>query len=274
MPRANRRYRPSEKRSGRAGPDHKRGKAPTVEYTSDKIRLNRFIAKAGVCSRRDADKLITEGRVSVNSQVVRTLGVQISTKDNVSVNGRRIVPAHHVYLLMNKPSDTITTTSDEKGRQSVLDLIKNPDLKKVGLFPVGRLDRHTTGLLLITNDGTLAHRLMHPSYEIEKLYRVTMKEPLTDEILDKLRTGVELDEGMATVDRVEFIQGKDRREVGISIHEGRNRQVRRMFEALGREVHKLERVRYAGLSATGIRRGKWRRLKRQEVAGLYKLVKL
>lgn len=246
---------------------------PTA-VSDEPVRLNRFIARAGVCSRRDADLLISAGKVSVNGSVVQTLGVKVSAVDEVVVNGKRLVPARMVYLLLNKPTDTITTTSDERGRKSVLDLIAPSDLKKAGLFPVGRLDRHTSGALILTNDGMLAHRLMHPSYEIEKIYRVQVREALEDAHLDQLRNGVELDDGPATVDRIEVISGSSGKEVGLSLHEGRNRQIRRMFESIGREVHKLERIRYAGLSTTGLRKGKWRRLKTTEVVGLYKLVKL
>ena len=176
--------------------------------------------------------------------------------------------------MLNKPGDTITTASDEKGRTTVLDLVNRPDLQKSGLFPVGRLDRHTRGVLLITNDGTLAHRLMHPSFEIEKIYRVRTAEAVSDEQLQQLREGIDLDDGPAKADRVDRVEGADGHEVGISIHEGRNRQVRRMFEKLGHEVKRLERIRYAGLTAAGVRPGKWRFLNEKEIFRLYKSVNL
>lgn len=238
------------------------------------IRLNKFIARAGVCSRRDADRLIADGKVTVNGSVVTEMGTKVRLKDTIEVNGRRIVPEHLTWILLNKPKDAITTTSDERDRRTVLDLIDREKVDIDGLFPVGRLDRDTTGVLLITNDGDLAHRLMHPSYEITKMYMVTVDRPIDDADLDRLRAGIELDDGPATVDRVARPDPSDPRVVGLSIHEGRNRQVRRMMEALGYEVKSLERIRYAGLTSKGIRRGKWRRLDTDEVSALYRQVKL
>ncbi|GIV61297.1 MAG: pseudouridine synthase [Rhodothermaceae bacterium] len=238
------------------------------------MRLNRYIARAGVCSRRKADELIRAGRVRVNGEVVTEMGVRVQEGDEVIVNGRRISPQPYLYLLLNKPGDTITTTDDEKGRATVLDLIDLPPEEKEGLFPVGRLDRHTTGVLLLTNDGELAHRLMHPRYQVEKLYRVRTREAVKPHQLEQLREGIELDDGLARADRVAYLTPDNHHEVGLQIHEGRNRQVRRMFEALGHEVVQLERVAYAGLTTAGVRRGKWRRLQDAEVRRLRRSVGL
>ncbi len=241
---------------------------------SEPVRLNRFIASSGTCSRREADDLIARGLVKVNGSLVTEMGVKVKDGDRVSVNGRQIVPTDREYLVMNKPGDTITTTSDEKGRRSVMDLLDQERFGELGLFPVGRLDRHTTGVLVLTNDGDLAHRLMHPSYVVAKQYLVEVANPVTDDQLVMLRTGIELEDGPAKADRITFAHGDSRNWLILSIHEGRNRQVRRMFEALDNEVRSLDRIRYAGLTKKGIRKGKWRRLSRQEVAALYKSVKL
>ncbi len=238
------------------------------------VRLNRFIARAGVCSRREADDLITRGLVAIDEVVITQFGTRVEKGQDVTVRGKRITPAAHTYVLLNKPRDIITTASDEKGRTTVLDLITRQDLQEIGLFPVGRLDRHTRGVLLITNDGKLAHRLMHPSFETEKIYRVKTAEQLTDDQLESLRSGITLEDGPARADSVDRIEDTEGCEVGISIHEGRNRQIRRMFEKLGHDVKRLERIRYAGLTTTGIRSGKWRMLNKNEILRLYKLVDL
>lgn len=238
------------------------------------IRLNRYIARAGVCSRRKADDLILEGVVRVNGEIVTKLGTRVRPGDDVSVNGRRISPSPFEYILLNKPTNTITTTEDEKGRRTVLDLMKVPAGNPAGLFPVGRLDRDTTGALLITNDGELAHRLMHPRYEIEKMYRVSTERPVTKADLAQMATGIRLEDGIAAADNVDYIDVTDHRIIGISIHEGRNRQVRRMLESLGHSVRRLDRVVYAGLTLEGIRRGKWRKLRRDEISRLYRRVRL
>ncbi len=241
---------------------------------SDFIRLNKFIARAGVCSRRKADALIEQGRVIVNGDVVTELGSRVRESDDVRVNGRSISPTRHVYILLNKPRDTITTTDDPRDRDTVMDLIALEDEEKRGLFPVGRLDRETTGVLLVTNDGELAHRLMHPSYEIDKLYRVKTKEPVKPHELDQLRKGVLLEDGEVAVDKAAYVAPPDQRDIGLSIHEGRNRQIRRMLAALGHDVVDLERVNYAGLTVEGVRRGRWRRLSDHEVRRLRRQVSL
>ena len=241
---------------------------------SDGVRLNRYIAQAGVSSRRKADVLIQEGRVKVNGEVVTELGTKVSGTDVVEVNGSRITPLKYEYLLLNKPSDVITTNSDERGRKIVLDLIEDEAIKNIGVFPVGRLDRNTVGALLITNDGELAHRLMHPSYNVEKLYIARTKESVSSQELAKMEEGIEIEGELYAVDKVEYIKTSGRNEIGVRLHEGKNRHIRRMLEALGKKVVFLERVRYAGLTTKGIRRGKWRRLEHNEIKRLRRLVKL
>jgi len=247
---------------------------PSKKETRPDIRLNRYIARAGYCSRRKADDLISKGRVKINGIPVQELGTRVAEGDIVEVEGRRLSPRSYVYILMNKPRDTITTTADERGRVTVMDLIKIEPEEKEGLFPVGRLDRHTTGVLILTNDGELAHRLMHPSYEIEKLYRVRTHLPLKPHELDSLKRGVQLDDGVACADEAAYLNAVQSNEIGIRIHEGRNRQVRRMLQVLGHEVESLERVNYAGFTTKGIRPGKWRHLLPREIKKLRRSVKL
>ncbi len=250
------------------------GGARLTEIPAEGIRLNRYIAQSGLCSRRKADELIAEGRVKVNGVPVTEMGARVMKGDTVDVGGRLLTPRPFAYYLLNKPTDTITTTSDEKGRKTVLDLVRLPDNEREGLFPVGRLDRHTTGVLIITNDGDLAHRLMHPRYEITKQYRVRTKNPVSSHDIGKLRDGIELEDGLAKADQVSYLDAGNKREIGIQIHEGRNRQIRRMLEALGHEVVALERFHYAGLTTTGLRPGRWRRLEAHEVKKLRRKVKL
>ncbi len=244
-------------------------KKPRPESTEsvEGIRLNRFIAQSGLCSRRKADDLIAAGSVVVNGSVVTEMGTRLSASDTVVVNGKSITPLGLTYVLLNKPTDTITTTSDERSRRTVLDLLSIPDSEKRGLFPVGRLDRHTTGALILTNDGDLANRLMHPSYEVQKLYVAGLNQALPLAKLEQLREGVMLEDGLAKPEYAAYADS-DPTNILIQIHEGRNRQVRRMIEALGFEVKSLERVQYAGLDCKGIRKGKWRNLSKKEVARL------
>lgn len=236
------------------------------------VRLNRYIAQAGLCSRRKADELIAAGLVTVNGAVVTELGTRVEPGDRVEVEGKPIRPQALEYVLLNKPKDTITTVEDERDRSTVMDLLDDAARER-GVVPVGRLDRDTTGALLLTNDGDLAHRLMHPRYHVEKLYVVRADRPVAPDDLARLVEGVELDDGSARADQAAFTSD-DRREVGLALHEGRNRQVRRMMAALGYEVERLDRVQYAGLTLEGLRRGRWRRLKPYEINRLRRLVKL
>ena len=233
-------------------------------------RLNRYIARAGVCSRRNADGLIDSGQVRVNGKVVHEYWYKVKKGDQVSVNGKEISPRQFLYVLLNKPKDTITTVRDQKGRKTVLDLI-TIDGGTSGLFPVGRLDRNTTGALLLTSDGDLGHRLMHPSFQVSKQYIVRTKAPVRPQHLDQLRRGVVLEDGVAVCDRAVYMQSDNSREIGIELHAGRNRQIRRMFAALDHEVAALERVSYAGLTVRNLRRGKWRKLGEGEIKQLHRI---
>ena len=236
------------------------------------VRLNRYIAQAGITSRRKADDLIAAGKVVVNGDVVTEMGVKVEPSDRVEVEGRVIHPKQFDYVLLNKPKDTITTVDDDRDRQIVMDFIDEQAHRR-GVVPVGRLDRDTTGVLLLTNDGDLTHRLMHPSYSVEKLYLVTTTAPVKPHDLGRLRDGIQLEDGPAKADRVAYA-GDHTNKVGLALHEGRNRQVRRMMEALGYRVAKLDRVQYAGLDAGDLQRGAWRRLTPSEINRLRRSVKL
>ncbi|MCC5919049.1 MAG: rRNA pseudouridine synthase [Cyclobacteriaceae bacterium] len=244
--------------------------APQIEgdekITKDTpIRLNRYISMSGLCSRRDADLMITEGEVKVNGKITTELGLKVTRRDRVSVKGKPLSPERKVYILMNKPKDYITTKSDTHGRRTVMDLLKNACEENV--FPVGRLDRATTGLLIFTNDGALADKLMHPSHKVEKLYEVRLDKPILQEDLEKIDAGVVLEDGAAPVEEVAVVT-PDRMSLGIKIVIGRNRIVRRIFESLGYRIEKLDRVMYAGLTKKEVPRGKWRFLSEKEVIRL------
>ena len=244
---------------------------PPERSTDEEIRLNKFIAHAGVCSRRDADTLIEEGKVSVNDKVVTEMGVKVRPSDRVRVNGQRIQLEPFVYLLMNKPSDTITTTDDENDRKTVIDLVDKATGQR--LYPVGRLDRNTTGVLLLTNDGDLANRLMHPSYKVKKVYEVATNRVLNDEEVEQMISGIPLEDGEAHAKQIKRDSG-DPRIFEMVLEEGRNRQIRRMIEFFGAQVEKLKRSQYAGLTVKGVKPGRWRALRRNEVLGLRRMVKL
>jgi 23S rRNA pseudouridine2605 synthase len=234
------------------------------------LRLNRFLALAGIGSRRKSDELIASGVVRVNGTVVSELGVRIDpSRDRVSVSGKPVsIAQKKVYILLNKPKDTITTAKDERGRSTVMDYVHTDER----VYPVGRLDRNTTGVLLLTNDGDLAHDLMHPSFEIERVYHVGLDEPVTDENLKRLRRGVKLEDGYARANRLSVVPGSRRQELVVTLREGRNRVVRRMMEAIGKRVKKLDRIAYAGLTTEGVPRGKWRTLHVREVQALKRLL--
>lgn len=231
------------------------------------MRLNKYVAHCGVCSRRQAADKVKAGEIIVNGVVVTEPGYQVQDGDVVEYEGKVIQPEEQqVYILMNKPKDVITTVTDDRGRATVIDLLKGKVKERI--FPVGRLDRATTGLLLLTNDGHLAQKLAHPSYEIQKFYQVTLDKPVTMLDLQKIRDGLELDDGPAPVDGVAHIKGGKLNEVGIEIHIGRNRIVRRIFEHLGYTVVHLDRVYYAGLSKKDLPRGFFRHLTDQEIVML------
>lgn len=239
------------------------------DYAKDElIRLNKYIAHCGFCSRREADDYIAAGKVQVNGEVTTELGTKVRRTDEVTVDGQYISLEKFVYILLNKPKDTITTTDDPRNRDTVMDKIENATGKRV--YPVGRLDRHTMGLLILTNDGDLAHRLMHPSYRVRKTYEVETARQLTDQELKELKQGIELEDGLAKAHRLSRTPGG----FIISIFEGRNRLVRRMVEYFGTEVTKLKRVEYAGLTLKGVKMGRWRYLRQGEINALREMVKL
>jgi 23S rRNA pseudouridine2605 synthase len=233
---------------------------------NDKIRLNKYISNSGYCSRREADSHITSGVVTVNDNVVTELGTKVSFNDKVKVKNKLLSPEKKVYILLNKPRDYITTVSDPQDRKTVMELVKNACKERI--YPVGRLDRNTTGLLLLTNDGELAKKLMHPSSNMKKIYHVILDRNFDPADMDKLIKGVELDTGTFQVDAADYADPADNKQLGVEIHSGENRIVRRLFEALGYEVKNLDRVLLAGLTKKNLRRGKWRFLNGKEVAML------
>ncbi len=231
------------------------------------VRLNRFLAQCGIASRRECDALISSGKIKVNGQVVTELGTRIvPQKDQVAYRGEVLQAQNFVYILFNKPKNLITTTSDPLGRKTVLDAIEKATQQRV--FPVGRLDRNTTGLLLLTNDGQLAEKLTHPSYRVRKIYRVRLDKPIPGEDMQRLLDGIQLEDGPAKVDKIDYADGKGPDEVGVEIHIGRNRIVRRMFEALGYQVVALDRISIAHLTKKNLPRGKWRQLTDKEIGFL------
>jgi 23S rRNA pseudouridine2605 synthase len=240
-------------------------KIAQTERRSDVIRLNRYIANAGICSRRDADKLIEAGEIKVNNKVVTEMGYQVNPTDIVKYGNRKLNREKPVYLLLNKPKDFLTTTEDPNDRKTVMELVKNATESRI--YPVGRLDRNTTGLLLITNDGELADKLTHPSNEIEKIYQAELDKPLTDEDFEKIKEGLTLEDGEIKVDDLAKVT-PDGYVIGVKIHSGKNRIVRRIFEHLGYEVTKLDRTTFAGLTKKDLPRGSWRFLTERELVKL------
>ena len=233
---------------------------------SDLIRLNRYISTSGICSRREADDLITAGLITVNGKIVNELGSKVSIHDDVKYNGEHIKKERDVYILLNKPKEYVTTLKDPYAKHTVLDLIKGACKERV--FPVGRLDRNTTGVLLMTNDGELTKKLTHPSFNRKKIYHVFIDKNLKAPDLEAITNGIELEDGFIKVDDISFVTVDDRKQVGVEIHSGRNRIVRRIFEQLGYRVIRLDRVYFAGLTKKGLQRGHWRFLTNQEVGML------
>jgi len=230
------------------------------------IRLNRFISNAGVCSRREADKFIAAGVVKVNGQIVTELGTKVSPTDEVRFDDQLITPERKVYVLLNKPKDVVTTTDDPHAEHTVMELVKGACEERI--YPVGRLDRNTTGLLLLTNDGELSKKLTHPSHKVSKVYQVTLDKSVSVADIKTIANGIELDDGFIAADGITFVEGQDKDTVGIEIHSGRHRIVRRIFEALGYRVRALDRVSFAGLTKKNLPRGKWRLLSPREVSYL------
>lgn len=236
-----------------------------VEARKETIRLNRYIANSGVCSRREADKLIEAGEVKVNGKVITEMGFQVKPGDEVRHKGKLLKREKFVYVLLNKPKDFITTTNDPENRRTVMELVKNACDERI--VPVGRLDRMTTGLLLFTNDGDMAKKLTHPSHKVKKLYQVELDKPITENDFNQITEGIKLEDGHVVVDDLAVVS-PDSKTLGIEIHIGRNRIVRRIFEHLGYQVVKLDRVVYAGLNKKDLPRGKWRFLTQKEVVNL------
>ena len=235
---------------------------PIVDPNTE-MRLNKFMANAGICSRREADELIQKGLVNVNGVPVNELGVKIKATDIVEYEGKVVTAENKCYILLNKPKDCVTTSEDPNGRKTVMDLVKGACSERI--YPVGRLDRSTTGVLLLTNDGDLASNLTHPKYVKKKIYQVWTDKPITEEHMQQIADGVELDDGPIHADAISYVVPNDRKQAGIEIHSGRNRVVRRIFESLGYHVVKLDRVYFAGLTKKNLPRGRWRYLTQEEV---------
>lgn len=264
---AKRSTRPSRpfKSAPKGSSQHRRHLKDAAEPSSQKIRLNKYIANSGISSRREADELIKMGLISVNGTVVTELGYKVNPGDEVRYENKVLRAEKPVYILLNKPKGYITTTDDPSDRKTVMHLIGSAVKQRI--YPVGRLDRNTTGLLLLTNDGDLADKLMHPSYNVRKVYKVELDKPLTRNDFTKVVEGVRLDEGKAIVDDLAIVS-EDGKTVGIELHIGWNRVVRRIFESLGYEVIKLDRTVYAGLDKKDLGRGHWRFLTEEEIIRL------
>ena len=256
-------------RTGGYNPNAKYSMKKQIEYKEthidpdEPIRLNKFLANAGVCSRREADSFIEAGVVKVNGQVVTELGTKIKRSDSVLFHDQLVSIEKKVYILLNKPKDYVTTSDDPQNRKTVMDLVKGACRERI--YPVGRLDRNTTGVLLLTNDGELASKLTHPQYMKKKIYHVYLNKNVTAADMRMISDGIQLEDGEIHADAIEYASETDRKQVGIEIHSGRNRIVRRIFESLGYKVIKLDRVFFAGLTKKNVRRGDWRYLTEQEV---------
>lgn len=260
------------KRYGKASEhEPQRKKKPTesstVKIPSEGVRLNKYLAHAGVCSRREADNLIGQGLVTVNGNVVTEMGHKVKPTDEVTYDGQTLSTEVKRYVLLNKPKGFITTVSDPHARKTVMELVENACEERI--VPVGRLDRNTTGLLLFTNDGDLAQKLTHPSSEIRKIYHVHVDKAVQEKHLQAIRDGIELEDGPIAADFVDYVEGTvDRKEIGIELHSGKNRIVRRIFEHFGYEVERLDRVVFAGLTKRDLSRGRFRHLSDKEIQAL------
>jgi len=238
--------------------------------SNEEIRLNKYIAHSGLCSRREADQLIANGKIKVNNKVVLELGAKVKLQDRVEFEGKYLNPEKQRYFLLNKPKDFITTTDDPHAKKTVMDLLKKACTERI--YPVGRLDRNTTGVLLFTNDGELAKKLTHPSHNIKKMYKVVLDKELEIDDFEKIKKGIELEDGLIKADGLEYIKGSSKNEIGIEIHSGRNRIVRRIFESLNYDVKYLDRVVFAGLTKKDLPRGRFRALTDKEI-GFLKMIK-
>ena len=268
------RSRPPSKKVTRPAPKARADGAPrrknpilSVRKTEDEsVRLNKYIAGSGICSRREADDLIKAGLVSVNGKIVTEMGVKVGPKDIVKYNGEKVKSERLVYVLLNKPKDFITTMRDPHAKRTVVDLTRSACRERI--YPVGRLDKNTTGVLLLTNDGKLTKTLTHPSYNKAKIYQVTLDKSLSKHHFQQILEGIELEDGKIQPDAMSYTDVTDKKRIGIEIHSGRNRIVRRIFEHFGYRIRKLDRVYFAGLTKKGLTRGKWRLLTEKEVTTL------
>jgi 23S rRNA pseudouridine2605 synthase len=242
---------------------HKGQKRYNHSSQAETIRLNKYIANSGLCSRREADQLILSGKIQVNGQVVRELGTKVNPEDKVSYKGRLLNDEKPVYVLLNKPKDYVTTVKDAHAQKTVMDLVEKACTERI--YPVGRLDRNTTGVLLLTNDGELAKRLMHPRYKKKKVYHVVLDKPVTKNHLELLVSGVNIGDEIVAADAVSYVDQQDKTQIGVEIHTGQNRVIRRMFESLGYHIRKLDRVYFAGLTKKNLKRGHWRFLSQNEI---------
>jgi 23S rRNA pseudouridine2605 synthase len=239
-------------------------KITTPQNNGATLPLNKYVAHAGVSSRRAAATMVKEGKVTVNGTIIKDPGTKVLFTDTVKVNGKKVtVSSHFVYILLNKPKDFLTTTTDPQGRKTVQQLISKATEERV--YPIGRLDRNTSGVLLFTNDGDLAQKLSHPKNEMKKVYHAGLDKPLTKQHFEKILIGIELEDGMAKVDEMAYADPKDKTQIGLEIHSGKNRIVRRIFAALGYDVKTLDRVMYAGLTKKNVQRGNWRFLTEKEI---------
>lgn len=231
---------------------------------AEQVRLNKYIANAGICSRREADKLIESGVITVNGKTITDLGTKVSPADLVKFDGRTLRTEKKYYVLLNKPKGYITTTEDPFDRKTIMNLVKNACNERI--YPVGRLDKETTGLLLLTNDGALAKKLTHPKHNIRKIYHVILDKSLTKTDFNTIQKGIELEDGLVQVDKIAYVsETSSKKELGIELHSGKNRVIRRIFESLGYKVTKLDRVAFAGLTKKDVPRGKWRHLTEKEL---------
>ena len=257
-------YRKNDEKPVRTQVVSSKYKEEEAEEETD-IRLNRYISNAGICSRRDADKLIEKGEITVNGKVVTELGLKVSVNDDIRYQNKKLNPEAKVYVLLNKPKNVVTTARDPQGRLTVLDIVESVCDERI--YPVGRLDRQTTGVMLLTNDGDLSKKLTHPSSKTKKIYHVFVDKAVSFEHLKLIAEGIKLDDGFIKPDEINYV-ADDKTEIGIEIHSGRNRIVRRIFEHLGYNIVKLDRVYFAGLTKKNLPRGKWRFLTAKEITFL------
>lgn len=261
---------PKKKVSPKVSKESKGNTGAAKRSTDGKIRLNRFLAQAGICSRREADEIILTGAVEVNGKVVDELGFKVDPiNDNVKYGGQRVVVEKPRYVVLNKPKDFITTSKDPQNRKTVMHLVSNACVERI--YPIGRLDRNTLGVLVFTNDGELANKLMHPRHKVSKTYLVETNKNVDFKILEEIVEGFVLDDGFVNADEMSYVNKEDKRTIMIRIHSGRNRIVRRIFEHYGFEVRKLDRIDFAGITKKGLKRGEWRHLTEKEV-GFLKMV--